>query len=617
MFAITENFGPVVGQVERGEITPDKIVLIEEHPQYAGELRCEPMAARDQFYSRYHDWLSRYMVLSELFNLGAFIHQLYRDGYEPLFGRSCEDILTDMMRWTEPLKIEGYDLHPFQQFSLRRALEQEYWFFNWSTGAGKSFCSAAGAKELFDRNEIDVVIACTVSKSKLDLCRFFEHAGLDAVVNDGAKVKRRKGYAQRHQVYVANYEKLWVDYDELEELVTGTRTLWVFDECHKVVYSPLNNGTPNKARRAFHRLSRLCRPRVWPMSASVVNGNPLRFRDVFGLADPHHNPLDPTSADFLARYADEVKTIDIETKTGRTFPLTVVDWNLNRLTEVRHRVGAYTQAVRKTDPGVREYFKGMATIVEPVQMSSHERQIADAITDKAWHLWCDRGVHSVNLGPYYAALRYLCNTPRALLATEHEVGQEIAAEVADLIAKAESTKLAKLNEQLESIRESGDKVAVFTHWTNLTLHLIKDKIEVPHVVHFGVGQSDKDSQAAKEQFLTDPDITCFLSSDAGSHGLNLQCARYVIQYEPTYSYDDGMQRASRIDRADSHLDGLTNYIYVTEDSVEERVWAINNDRRIISGVVQGTEEVLSYGDRARAGRSETQNMSWLIFGDRI
>jgi hypothetical protein len=78
-----------------------------------------------------------------------------------------------------------------------------------------------------------------------------------------------------------------------------------------------------------------------------------------------------------------------------------------------------------------------------------------------------------------------------------------------------------------------------------------------------------------------------------------------------------MQRASRIDRADSHLDGLTNYIYVTEDSVEERVMEIQNDRRILSAVTQGTEEALSYGNRDRAQRSEAANVDWLIFGDRL
>jgi hypothetical protein len=617
VYAITPDLTSLVGQIRRGELALDRLVVIEESPDYPGNLLFQPALGPQEFFNRYHAWVSHHLVLGELFNLPSFIDRLCEDGWEPVFGPSCEAILVNLMRWWRPLDIEGYDLHRFQQFSLNRAMETDYWFFNWATGAGKSFCSAAGAKELFDRDQIDLVIAATMSKSKEDLRRFFEHAKLDAVINDGVKGKRRKGYQAEHQVYVMNYEKLWVDYDELLDLVAGLRVLFVFDECHRLVCSGINNSLPNKARRAFEKLRRLCRPIVWPMSASVVNGNPLRFRDVFSLAGGL-NPLG-TPSQFMHRYAASVKTLDIETRNKRTFPLTVIDWNEPKLTEIRHRVEAYTQAIRKTDPGVREYFRGMQTIIEPVQFSAEEQELADFIVDEAWNLWCDnRGSH-VNLGPYYHLLRITANTPMALLASDSEVIKEWAQRGIDVgaFAKISSTKLAKLNEMLESIRESGDKVAVFCHWTNLGIHLFKDQIEVPHVVHWGVGQADRESQRVKDQFLTDPDITCFLTSDAGSHGLNLQVARYVIQLEPLYSYDDAMQRASRIDRADSHLDGLTNYVLCVEDSTEQRVLNIQSDRRILSAATQGTEEVLSYGDRERAQRSEAENVPWLIFGSRL
>ena len=94
----------------------------------------------------------------------------------------------------------------------------------------------------------------------------------------------------------------------------------------------------------------------------------------------------------------------------------------------------------------------------------------------------------------------------------------------------------------------------------------------------------------------------------------MQCARYCIQIEPTYDYDLGIQRASRIDRSDSHLDGLTNYVLLCDDSVEERVWSVNQSRRELAAAVQGTQEVLSYGDADLARRSEAENLSWLIFG---
>jgi hypothetical protein len=71
-----------------------------------------------------------------------------------------------------------------------------------------------------------------------------------------------------------------------------------------------------------------------------------------------------------------------------------------------------------------------------------------------------------------------------------------------------------------------------------------------------------------------------------------------------------MQRSNRIDRADSYLDGLTAYVYVTDDSVEQRVWGICNDRRELASVTLGTTEAMSYS----SSRSENDNLEFLIFG---
>lgn len=618
MFTVTSDLSQALfGLMDQGVLTTH-IVIAEEHPSYPGEVCFQLLDDSDdaliqQFYTRYRDWISCYCVLNEIYNLPQFVDQLEQDGWNVLFPSSMTPVLNNLQRWFQPLKIEGYDLYPFQQFSLNRAFEQDYWFFNWSTGAGKTFASTAGAKELFDRGEIDLVIACTVSKSKTNFCRFFtDRAGLDAVVNDGTKDKRRKVYREFHQVYVMNYEKLWHDCDELVELITDKRVLYIFDEASKIV----TGNRQNKARQFFeYKLMKVSGPsKIWPMSATVVNGDPLRFWDIFGVgisasSGPRWNPLG-LKQDFVNRYADEVRRVEKKVP-GKPYgiQLTYYEWSLTRLSEVRHRVGGLTQSVRKSDPGIAPLFKGMQRVIEPVQMAPETTKVAQAITDLAWEAY----QRQEGLGPYYALLRYLCNTALALLHTEHEVAQEIAASL-DL-TKLPNTKLDTLNEHLESIREQGDKALVFTHWTNLTLHLIKDQITVPYVLHYGVGQSNKESQAAQDRFQSDPDITVFLTSDAGSHGLNMQCARYCIEYEPTYSFDDSMQRSSRIDRADSHLDGLTSYTYVTEGSVEERVMQIQNDRRLLSEAVQGTTE-LPPTDIARAQRSESDNYRWLLFGDR-
>ena len=55
-------------------------VVIDEHPEYPGTLVFQTMEDESVFYDRYKDWVSRYLVLSQLFNLGNFVDLLIADG---------------------------------------------------------------------------------------------------------------------------------------------------------------------------------------------------------------------------------------------------------------------------------------------------------------------------------------------------------------------------------------------------------------------------------------------------------------------------------------------------------------------------------------------------------
>lgn len=601
-----------------GGVPAGRVILVEEHPGHPGTLLFEPLDGdrRGDFYRGHRDWVSRHLVLNELHLTEAFLGRLAAGGWHPVWTPSADHIRADVRRWSEPLRIDGYEFRPFQSFNLNRVLERarggatapdRIWFWNWSAGAGKSFCSGAAARALFDSGDVDLVVACTLSKLKENLRRTFVHpAGLDAVVNDGAKVRRLRGYGEPHQVFVMNYEKLWVDEEPLAALVAGRRVLWVLDEGHKLI---TDNGQ-NKARQALDRLTRMCTATVWPMSATVVGGNPLRYRDVFSLdGHPALNPLG-TKSDFIHRYADRVSTVPVRTGGGGHYSFTTYDWNLTKLQEVRHRVGDRTMAVRKTDPGVREQFKGIETLPFRVQPTPACRELLDLITERA------RAAHSrgESLATHYLLARIACINPEALLRSASPEAEEIAGLRPDLLDAAHSAKIEVLNGILEGIREAQDKAVIFCHWTELGLLPLSRHITVPHVLHYGVGQSARESQAAQDRFKSDPDVTAFCSSDAGTHGLNLQEARYVVNVDPTYSYDDLAQRNARIDRADSHLDGLTAYVLITEDSVEERVWEVCESRRRLASAVQGTTEELSYGTGGRARDDEAANLGWLLFG---
>jgi hypothetical protein len=345
------------------------------------------------------------------------------------------------------------------------------------------------------------------------------------------------------------------------------------------------------------------------MSASVVGANPLRYRDVFNLAGITYgrNPLG-TASEFEERYSTEIRFY--RPSPWSKDEIRYYTWNLGRLHEVRHLVAGRTQSARKTDPGVREFFKGNRLEPVPIQMSSETRKLYEAVKDDA-RQQRDTGA----LVGHYTLLRYICNTPLALGVTSDPLGQRIAAEHPKLITNAHNEKLQYFLDQVESIAESGEKVIAFTKWTNLGLHLLAPEIKkrgIEHVLHWGTGQSDADSAAAQHLFKTNPNITLFMSSDAGAEGLNFPEARYCINYECPYSYDRLMQRSERNNRADTEFDTIS-YVYLTEDTIEDRIWLINDERRKLAAATLGTVETLTYG--GRAGKSEEANIDFLIFGE--
>jgi hypothetical protein len=584
-------------------------VVVEEAICYSGQLLIQSLDPSTLLSKYVPEYLSEFSVLLETGMWDEFVRQLESDGYLVYVLPSAKAVLEQSAEWSRPLHVEHLtlpfrdgkpgSLFPFQQYALNKALSApgRFFFFNHATGCGKGLQAAAGAQELFNRGQIDVALMFTITKNKINLCREVnEKTALTAKVVDGTKTKRQAEYrAADAEVYVLNYEKADHDYAELQELIKGRRVLFILDEVQKVLR--YTDGSPNRAGKGIRSLIREVKtPWVWPMSATVINSDPERFWRLFDLPKGK-NPLGTLSS-FRDDYSDSQTLVQTPWGTQVTY-----HWSTKKLAEVRHRVHHLTHVVRKTDPGVREFFKGLEFIPVPVKMSKEDRELYDLITEVGGK------DHPNNWGQYYRVLRYLCNTAESLKHSESEIAQIITEARPDLSSKT-SAKMSAVMELIEDMADAGEKVIVFTELTNLGLFLIEKELrrrKISVVTHHG-GMSPAEAQQAQDTFRQDPSITVFLSSDAGSHGLSFQQARYVINYEIPYSYDTLLQRNSRIDRADSHLDGLTCFGFYTEDTVEERIWGINNRRRKIAASIQGSTEALSRPE------PEDEELEKILFG---
>lgn len=135
-----------------------------------------------------------------------------------------------------------------------------------------------------------------------------------------------------------------------------------------------------------------------------------------------------------------------------------------------------------------------------------------------------------------------------------------------------STKLQTLDELFEQLFVDGDhKAVLFSEWTgmlNLIEPLLK-KRKVPFVRLEGKVPQSKRQQIVNE-FQTNPKCKVFLSTNAGSTGLNLQAADTIINVDLPWNPAVLEQRIARAHRMGQKRP-VNVYILVTQETLEEQL----------------------------------------------
>ena len=120
----------------------------------------------------------------------------------------------------------------------------------------------------------------------------------------------------------------------------------------------------------------------------------------------------------------------------------------------------------------------------------------------------------------------------------------------DKQAPGYSSKLYELDQLLEQLLAEEDrKIVLFSEWTTM-LNLIEPLLEKQKVNYVRLDGSvpQKKRQGLMHQFQKDPDCKLFITTNAGSTGLNLQAANTVINVDLPWNPAVLEQRISRADR---------------------------------------------------------------------
>lgn len=159
----------------------------------------------------------------------------------------------------------------------------------------------------------------------------------------------------------------------------------------------------------------------------------------------------------------------------------------------------------------------------------------------------------------------------------------------------------KINELMsildECFEQSDEKVVVFSQWERMT-RLVAQELDLLGIkyeyLHGGVPSQKR--KALFDNFNNDPDCRVFLSTDAGSTGLNLQSASMLVNLDIPWNPAILEQRIARIHRL-GQKKNVSIINFVSKDTIEERMLSLLGFKSSLAkGILDLGEDTIFMGD---------------------
>ncbi len=440
-------------------------------------------------------------------------------------------------------------LYPYQQegmlhlaFTGRALLADEM-------GLGKTVQAVAACELLHRIKDIQRVLVISPASLKGEWEeQITKFTNLPSRIIQGARSKRLHQYRKAGFFYLANYEQIRMDVEEINTILAPD--VIILDEAQRI---------KNWQTKTAISIKRLISPYAFVLTGTPVENRIDEIYSIVQFLDPHiFGPLFRFNRDFYQ--LDE---------KGHASGYKNIDKLHTRLQSVMLR--RRKEDVEGQLPGrtVNTYFVPMHN-EQHLRYEEYESKVARlAAMARNRPL---KKEEMERLQQYLACMRMLCDTPYIL----------------DQDCRI-SPKLKELVTILQEILEDGDhKIIIFSEWQRM-LELVREQTRemgLDHAWHTGEVPQPKRREEIR-RFKDDPECRLFLSTDSGSVGLNLQAADVVINLDMPWNPAKLEQRIARAWR--KHQKRPVQVInLVTEHSIEHRMLSLLEQKRLLAeGVVDG------------------------------
>lgn len=481
-----------------------------------------------------------------------------------IFPRGADDALLE--------KLLKAKLYPYQAEGALFAVRAGRALIGDEMGLGKTIQAIAAAEILARHFGVTkVLVVCPTSLKyqwQSEIARF---AGRASRVLTGGRTQRQKEYAEDHFCKITNYEKLKAD---LDLIASWAPELVIVDEAQR-----FKNWNTIVAKA----LKRIDSP-----YAVVLTGTPLENKleeliSIVQFVDQHR--LGPT---WKLLHEHQVKD-EAGRVTGYT-GLEKIGQTLAPIMIRRRKLEVLLQLPERTD-------QNLLVPMTEMQMVHHQEN-ADVVAQivNRWRkmkFLSDKDQRRLTCA--LQNMRMSCNSTYLLdQESDHGVkADELAALLDGAFAQPEA------------------KAVVFSQWTR-THDIVIRRLEARGIgyVSFHGGVPSEKRPALVERFRDDPDCRVFLSTDAGSTGLNLQHASTLVNMDLPWNPAILEQRIARIHRMGQKRPvQIVNF--VSKGTIEEGMLSVLAFKRSLSaGILDGgTGEISLGGSRLNRFMKDVGNVT--------
>lgn len=455
-------------------------------------------------------------------------------------------------------KLLKTKLYPYQKEGIRFAFCAGKSIIADEMGLGKTI-QAIGTAELMKNHHFisSVLIVCPTSLKyqwKKEIERFTDS---QAVVVEGNHLVRKKLYEAEETYKIVSYNSVCNDIKILKSLHTD---FLIMDEVQR-----LKNWNTKISRNARHIESEY---------AVILSGTPLENK-----LEELYSIMQFVDQFCLGPYYQFIDQTVVKSDTGKVISYK----NLNAIGERMKNV-----LIRRRKKDVALQLPGRMDKVLFVPMTEEQREMHDEYQNIVAQLVFK-----------WTRTRFLSEKDRKRLLLLLSQMRMICDSTYILDQKSRyDTKVEETLNILKNVFDSGDeKVVIFSQWERMTRLIAKELDELGvryEYLHGGVPSEARKNLV--DNFTELPESRVFLSTDAGSTGLNLQVASILINLDLPWNPAVLEQRIARIYRIGQKRN-IQVINLVASQTIEERMLStLNFKTSLFEGILDNGEDTIFLED---------------------